>query len=178
MKPGDYLSEDEFAQLVQRAVALPDAPPALIRAAIGQWHAAQPSLLQAAAKAIVNRVAAVLTFDSWAAGSLALGVRAVPSDTRHLLFTAEGRDIDVRIAPMGGQFAVTGQILGPDDSGVVEMTAASNDGPEAPGAHAATLGFLGEFRLDGVRSGTYVLTLRVSGDEIVLPPIHVGEHRR
>ena len=177
MKPVDHLSEDEFAQLVQRAVALPDAPPALVRAAIGQWDAAQPSLLQTAAKAILNRVAAALTFDSWAAGSLAFGVRAVPSDTRHLLFTAEGRDIDIRIVPAAGHFLVTGQILGPDDSGIVEMTAAAKDGAEAPRAHVATLGFLGEFRLAGVHSGTYVLTLRVSGDEIVLPPIDVGEHR-
>ena len=27
---------------------------------------------------------------------------------------------------------------------------------------------LGEFRLDGIRNGTYVLILRLSGDEIVL----------
>jgi len=175
MKPVTPLSDDEFAQLVRRAVALPDAPPALIRAAIGQWDGAPPSLLQTATQAILNRIAAALTFDSWAAGSLAFGVRAVPSDTRHLLFTAKGRDIDIRVAPVAGHFAVTGQILGPDDSGVVEMTAAASDGMESPRAHVATLGFLGEFRLTGIQSGTYVLTLRVSGDEIVLPPIHVGE---
>ena len=178
MKPVDQLSDDEFAQLVQRAVALPDAPPALIRAAIGQWGAAQPSLLQTAAKAIVNRVAAALTFDSWAAGSLAFGVRAVPSDTRHLLFTAKGRDIDIRIAPAAGHFAVTGQILGPDESGVVELARASGDDDGAATAQAAALDDMGEFRLEGIRRGTYVLTLRLGEDEIVLPPIDVGEHRR
>ena len=178
MKPVDQLSEDEFAQLVQRAVALPDAPPALIRSAIGQWEAAPPPVLQTAAKAILNRIVAALTFDSWAAGSLAFGVRAVPSDTRHLLFTARGRVIDIRIAPAAGHFALTGQILGPDESGVVEMTAASKDGTEAPTVHVATLGFLGEFRLEGIHRGAYVLTLRLSGDEIELPPIDVGEHRR
>ena len=178
MKPVDRLSEDDFAQLVQRAVALPDAPPALIRAAIGQWHAAQPSLLQAAAQAIVNRVAAVLTFDSWAAGSLALGVRAVPSDTRHLLFNTQGRDIDVRIAPAAGHFAVTGQILGPDESGMVELAHASGDDDAAASAHATALDAMGEFRLEGVRRGAYVLTLRLGEDEIVLPRIDVGEHRR
>jgi hypothetical protein len=31
MKPLDLLSEDEFAQLVQRAARLPDAPPELER---------------------------------------------------------------------------------------------------------------------------------------------------
>ncbi len=72
MKPIDQLSDDEFARLVQRAAALPDAPPALLRAAIGQWQSAQPSLLETAARAILRRVAAALTFDSWAAGSLAI----------------------------------------------------------------------------------------------------------
>jgi hypothetical protein len=178
MKPVDHLSEDEFAQLVQRAVALPDAPPALIRAAIGQWDAAQPSLLRAAAKAILNRVAAALTFDSWVAGSLALGVRAVPSDTRHLLFAAKGRDIDIRITPAAGHFAVTGQILGPDESGVVELTRTSADDDGAASAQAVALDAMGEFRLEGIRRGAYVLTLRLGEDEIELPPIDVGEHRR
>jgi len=176
MTPVDPLSDDEFARLVQKAAAMPDAPPALIRAAIDQWRAAQPSLLQSAAKAISNRVAAALTFDSWAAGSLAFGVRAVPSQTRHLLFTAMGRDIDVRIAPAAGHFQVTGQILGPDDSGVVELACASDD-DAAPDTLAAALDAMGEFRLEGVRQGAYVLTLRLGNDEIVLPPIDVGERR-
>ena len=60
---------------------------------------------------------------------------------------------------------------------MVQLTAASNDGTETPGVNVAAVDFLGEFRLDGIRGGTYVLTLRLSGDEIVLPPIHVGERR-
>src|SRR5690348_729188 len=127
MKPVDQMSDDEFDRLVQRAAKLPDAPPALIRAAIDQWPATGGSVLQTAAKAVLNRVAAVLSFDSWAAGSLAFGVRAVPSDIRHLLFNAEGRDIDIRIAPAAGHFAVTGQILGPDETGTVELAHASGD---------------------------------------------------
>ena len=178
MKPVDRLSEDEFAQLVQRAAALPDAPPALLRAAIGQWQAAQPSMLHGAVKAILKRVEAALTFDSWATGSLAFGVRGVPSDARHLLFTAMGRDIDVRITPAAGHFALTGQILGPDESGVVELAAEASDGANRPNAQVTALDGMGEFRLDGVREGTYVLTLRLGEDELVLPSISVGEHRR
>jgi hypothetical protein len=177
MKPFDQLSDNEFARLVQRAAALPDAPKALVRAAIGQWQAAQPLSLQAAARKVLGRVAALLSFDSWASAPHLSGVRAVPSDTRHLLFSAKGRDIDVRIAPAAGLFALTGQILGPDDSGVVELSAASDGGNRAPGAQLATLDSLGEFRLDGIHGGTYVLTLRLCGDEIVLPPIDVGERR-
>jgi hypothetical protein len=175
MKPINRMSDDEFARLAQRAAALPDAPKALVRAAIGQWQAAQPLWPQSVAKEILRQVTALLSFDSWVPAPHVLGVRAVPSDTRHLLFTAEGRDIDVRIAPAAGQFAVTGQILGPDESGVVELSAAPDGGAEAPRRHVATLDPLGEFRLDGIRRGIYVLTLRLSGDEIVLPWIDVGE---
>lgn len=177
MKPVNRLSEDEFARLVQRAAALPDAPAALVRAAIGQWPAAQPSSLQSITKDVLNRVTALLSFDSWAPAPLALGVRSVPSDTRHLLFSARGRDIDVRIAPAGGQFELTGQILGPDASGVVELTAAGDADAEAQRVHVAELDPLGEFRLGGIHRGAYTLTLRLSGDEIVLPAIDVGERR-
>jgi hypothetical protein len=177
MKPVDQLSDDEFVRLVERAATLPDAPPALVRAAIDKWDAAQPSLVQSAAKAILKRASAALTFDSWAAGSLAFGVRAAPSDTRHLLFSAEGRDIDVRIAPAAGHFAVTGQILGPDESGVVELARAAGDDIGTPAVKAAALDPMGEFRLEGVLRGAYVLTLRLGENEIVLPPINVGEHR-
>ena len=179
MKPINLLSEDEFAHLVQRAALLPDAPPALVRAAIGQWHAAQPSTLQAVGQAILKRVAAALTFDSWAAGSLAFGVRAVPSDTRHLLFSAQGRDIDVRVTPSADHFALTGQILGPDESGVIELATVSADDGVAATVQATSLDALGEFRIEGIRGGrAYVLTLRLGEDEIVLPPIDVGARQR
>ena len=178
MKPFNLLSDDEFAKLVQRAAALPDAPPALLRIALRQWDAAQPSLLQAAAQAVVKRVVAALTFDSWAAGAMAFGVRAVPSDTRHLLFSAMGRDIDVRITPAANYFALTGQILGPDESGMIELASASGASSAAAGTKVTALDALGEFRLDGIPGGSYVLTLRLGEDEIVLPPIDLGERRR
>lgn len=175
MKPISHLSKDEFAHLVQRAVAMPDAPTGLVSAAIDHWRAVPPVSLQSTAQTVLRRVMALLSFDSWVVAPHALGVRAVASDTRHLLFTANGRDIDVRIAPTGGQFALTGQILGPDESGEVELTTASDGAAGTPGAHVATLDRMGEFRLDGIRRGIYVMTLRLSGDEIVLPPIDVGE---
>jgi len=171
------MSEDEFAELVRQAVALPDAPSALVRAAIEQWRAAQPSPLQVVAQAIVKRLAAALTFDSWATGPLAFGVRSVPSDTRHLLFSAVGRDIDVRITPATGHFALSGQVLGPDESGIIEWAATSDESGEAAGARVVSLDALGEFRLEGIHPGTYVLTLRMGEDEIVLPPIDVGARR-
>ena len=51
----------------------------------------------------------------------------------------------------------------------------SGDAVQDRNARVAPLDDLGAFRLDGVRGGIYRLTLRVGGDEIVLPPIVVGE---
>ena len=174
MKPIDSLNDDEFTHLVQRAVALPDAPPFLVRAAIGLWPAAPATALKDVAQAAVRLVAAVLSFDSWARPPVALGLRAVASDTRHLLFSAMGRDIDLRISPAAGHFALTGQILGPDTTGVVELVTQSGDRGGASTARIAPLDDLGEFRLDGVHGGTYRLFLRMGCDEIALPPIEVG----
>ena len=177
MKPVHSLSDDEFVHLVQRALALPDAPQPLVRAAIGLWPAARPSALKSMADAALRLVAAALSFDSWSRPATALGMRAGASQTRHLLFSAMGRDIDLRITPAADHYALTGQILGPDDAGRVELALQPDAGsapPDAPGARVTALDSLGEFRLDGVRVGTYRLTLRLGGDEIVLPPIVVG----
>jgi hypothetical protein len=174
MKPVDSLSDDEFAHLVQHSIALPDAPPWLVRAALDLRTTSHSVALKRVAQAALHLVIAALSFDSWDRPSVALGMRATVSDTRHLLFSAVGRDIDLRISPSTDHFALTGQILGPDESGVVELATQSSDGLETSDTRIASLDALGEFRLDGVRSGTYRLTLRLGGNEIVLPPIDVG----
>jgi hypothetical protein len=173
MKPIRSLTEDEFAQLARRAAALPDAPPALLRAAIAIGRESLSEQLVSAAKSVLKRVTASLSFDSWAPSPLPAGVRSVPSsDVRHLLFSAQGRDIDLRITRAAGHFAVAGQILGPDESGMVELIAQSAG--SAP-LRVAALDALGEFRLDGVARGTYVMKLALGNDEIVLSPIDVGD---
>lgn len=168
MKPIDDLTDDELARLTQRAAALPDAPAAVLAAARALMPDA-PSPLRDAARAAVRRLAAALRFDSWAGSPLAFGMRALPADTRHLLFSAMGRDIDLRITPAAAQFALAGQILGPDESGRVELSDASG-----AATRVASIDDLGEFRLDGIDRGTYLLTLRMGNDEIALPPIEVG----
>lgn len=170
MKSLDFLSDEEFAQQVSQAVrALPDAPASWQRAAQSLWAGAA---LKNAVQAVMRRVAAVLTFDSWAAPALAHGMRSLRSPTRHLLFTAQGRDIDLRIAAGSETYSVAGQILGPDDVGSIELAAQHG---EDRSAHVTHLDALGEFRIEGLRGGTYVLTLRMGSDEIVLPAVEVGE---
>ena len=168
MKPINDLTDEELAQLAQRAAALPDAPPALLAAARALLPE-RPSPQHGAARAATRLLAAALRFDSWAGAPLAFGMRALPADTRHLLFSAMGRDIDLRITPADEQFALAGQILGPDESGRVELSGAGGT-PK----RVAAIDDLGEFRLDGVDRGTYLLTLRMGNDEIALPPIEIG----
>jgi hypothetical protein len=175
MKPLDRLTDDELIQHLRRALKeLPDAPPALQQAAIDLWPAASPrqGTLGAAATAMLHRIAAALTFDSWAAPAFAPGMRSLRSPTRHLLYSAQGRDIDLRISPGPEGFGLAGQVLGPDDSGAVEL---AELGPAPGQPRRAPLDALGEFRIDSVPQGTFILTLLVGKDQIVLPPVEVGD---
>jgi hypothetical protein len=174
MKPIDTLSDDELAHQVQRAAALPDAPADLIRAATALWPASQPAGVVEVAQAAWRLVHAVLRFDSATRPALAHGMRSSGTTTRHLLYSAQGRDIDLRLSPAAGRFALSGQILGPDEAGIVELVAANDAAAPAAGAYQASLDELGAFRLDGVPSGTYCLTLCMGSDRIVLPPLEVG----
>jgi hypothetical protein len=123
-------------------------------------------------------VQAVLSFDSWAQPALAAGVRSAGAGTRHLLFNADGRDVDLRIRAQGASFVLTGQVLGPDEPGEVELLTCAGPGQAAVVACVAALDELGEFHIDTVPRGTCTLTLRVGGDQIVLPAIEVGERPR
>jgi hypothetical protein len=177
MKPLPSLTDDEFAELARRACTLPDAPPALVRRAIDAWSPAADTsaaaVLQAGARTILRQLAAVLTFDSWAASPLAAGLRGPSQATRQLLFSADGRDVDLRISPAeDNRFVLTGQVFGPDEAGIARLQARPADAaaatvPEQFGA----LDAMGEFRLSGVAAGRYVLSLQLGDDEIVLPLI-------
>ena len=175
MTPEPLLTDDALALLAHRArQALPDAPPALLHAAIGLWHTQAPASPAAALGRALRRVAAVLRFDSWALPPQALGMRGVADDSRHLLFSAEGRDVDLRITRQpGGGWSLAGQVLGPDETGQIRLQPAAGEGA----GHRATLDALGEFHLDGVAPGHWCLSLE-TGDQVVdLPAIDVGGAR-
>jgi hypothetical protein len=169
MKPTEPLTDDQLLQRLARAVsALPDVPPALERSALALFPAA-PSPLVEAARSGLRLLTAVLSFDSFAASSVALGMRSLPSTTRHLLYASQGRDIDLRIAPTARAFALAGQVLGPDEAGTIDLVR-RDDGA----ALHARLDTMGEFRIEGVDPGTWVMTLTLGGDRIELPPLEVG----
>lgn len=175
MTSPDRLSEEELLRELQQAIhALPDAPLALQRAAIDLWQSAgvrRGSLLAATAGAM-KRILAELSFDSWATTAPAHGMRSLRAPTRHLMFSTAQRDVDLRIIPSAQAFSIAGQILGPDDAGTVELTA--QDVGDAP-SHSTQLDALGEFRIEHIAPGSYVLTLHLGADEIVLPRLDLVE---
>lgn len=169
------LPDDALAALAHRArQALPDAPPALVRAAVDLWqqHGIQPAG-QALAGAL-RRLVAVLRFDSWAQAPQALGMRGQADDGgRHLLFSAEGRDVDLRIVPeRDGLWRLAGQVLGPDLQGRIALQQV-----EGGSQRRAALDDLGGFELPGVTAGAWRLWLEVPDAVVELPPIDVGASR-
>lgn len=173
MTPTDDSNDDALARQMRRAVrALPDAPLSLQRRAIALWP--QAGALDAVGMA-VRRILAPLSFDSWAAPAPSLAMRSAASSTRHLLFTAPGRDVDLRVAAARAGFTLSGQMLGPDESGA---TVELQDEPASQPPVRVALDDLGAFRFDGVPRGTYRLTLRVGAEQIELPPLDIGEPAR
>ena len=172
MKPIPTLSDEDLSLELQRALReLPDAPAALQRVAIDLWTA-PPASLGAVVQAGLRLVHALLSFDSWAAGATAQGLRSLRSPTRHLLFNAEGRDVDLRISRATEAYSLAGQVLGRDEAGSVEPLRL--DLAEAR-PQTAGLDALGEFRIDALSPGIYQLTLQLGTDAVLLPPLEVGE---
>ena len=165
MKPLADLSDDALAHLARQApLALPDAPHWLVESVLAMWRA------PVAAPSLGRRIMAVLGFDSWASAPT-LALRSALPATRQWLFSADDRDIDLRVAPVegaAGRFAISGQLLGPGDDLQVSVC---RGGVEL--AQVAPDAF-GEFRLGDLPAGRYRLTLQVAGEHIELPEIDVG----
>jgi hypothetical protein len=172
----DRLSDDELAVLLRRAQALADAPAAWVDRAIGLFPQPAPGAWQQFGAAL-KRAVATLRIDSWAPQpGMAMALRSTPNlETRHLLFNAAGRDIDLRICTAGQGFEVFGQILGPDESGAVALVRLPQPEVAADETHMVPVDDLGEFRIGGLSAGTFALTFRMGDDEITLPPIELGD---
>ncbi|MBL8288041.1 MAG: hypothetical protein JNL85_08665 [Rubrivivax sp.] len=183
MKPIDRLTDDEWLALVQRAIAMPEVPPHLLQQALALWQQRPGAPAKAsdssASGPALRRWVAVLSFDSWAAAPAAAGMRALPSEVRQLLFSAEGCDVDLRVAPGpagggGADFTVSGQLLGPFAEGRIEIAAVGGSEEEPPAVRSVPVGPLDEFRVEGVRAGSYRITVRLGDAEIELPPLAIG----
>ena len=167
--PADTPDEAVLTRALRASRTLEDAPEPLIQRAIGLW---QPRPRPAPAPGVLRRLAAALSFDSaapGAAGAVAAGLRSGGAHSRQLLYTADGRDVDLRVsaAAPGGPWQLQGQVLGPDEAGSAAV--------DCGGLHAETAwNELCEFHFDGLPAGPCTLTLRSADWELALPAITLG----
>lgn len=145
-----------------------DAPEQTILRALGLWQE-QPAAA-VAGQGLLRRIVAALAFDSASAAATALGIRAANPGARQLLFSAAGRDIDLRIAaqPAGGtpKFCVSGQIFGPDVVGQAELRAPNYQATRA-------WNDMSEFCFDDVPPGACTLVLSSAEWQVELPAFQV-----
>lgn len=164
--PTHPADDPAFEQALRRSRVLEDAPEAVIQRAIGlfQARAQAPAAVPAAVPAR-RRWLAVLGFDS-ALQPQPAGLRSGTAGPRQLLFTAEGRDVDLRITPGPDGWVVGGQVLGPDASGRAQLSC---------GALEAEVAWneLAEFRFEGVPAGECRLLLTGEQWELALPPVWI-----
>jgi hypothetical protein len=166
MAPVREPSDDELVRLLRDEALQVDAPEHVVRQALGAFRPQQ-----AAPRAgVLERLVAALAFDSAAGTPLALGVRGATAEARQLVFTAEGRDIDLRLAPAGetgdGDFEVSGQVLGPDTDGTVVLEGGGT-------TRTVCLNELSEFSFGAVPAGDYTLTMHLQGAVIVVPALRL-----
>lgn len=114
----------------------------------------------------LRRVLATLRFDS-ARMPLAFGVRADQGRARHMLFNAEGHDLDLRVTRAEDGWLVFGQVFGPSASGQVELR-----GTESMARTA--LNDMRTFALPPVPAGSYALHLSLDDAEIEIVGLELG----
>ena len=156
------LTDDELQRLLPQALALPDAPADWLQRAVAAFEPC-PTLLQ--------RLQAVLRFDSWAQPAPALALRRRASPERHLIFSSPLGEVELRVVPDGTGFALGGQVLAAGASGWVSMADAATalDNP----ALRQPLTELGEFHLDAVPAGPVRLNLCLGDALVELPAFEV-----
>jgi hypothetical protein len=167
----DPNAEDDatLESLLRQSRQLQDAPEAVIQRAIdiAAASAAAPQLpAQGAPARALRRLVAVLGFDSAGPPAVAAGMRSAGAGTRQLLYSTEGRDVDLRIAraPDGHHWQLSGQVLGPDAVGTARLQIGDR-------VHERPWSEWSEFQFDQVPPGEAVLTLCSDGWEMELPPL-------
>lgn len=166
MSPTPSALENEAAleSALRDSRRLADAPEHVIQRALSVWRP-RP----AEAPGLLRRLLAVLSFDSSSASPLAFGMRGSAGPVRQLLYSVEGRDVDLRItADEEATYSLSGQVLGPDAAGMVVIEA------QPGGERAATmLSDLGEFVLPPVGAGAYRVSLELADLVIELPALEL-----
>lgn len=181
LPPAASSSDDTLVRHLRAASRLEDAPESLIQRVLALMPADAPAPLPSWRElgAGLRRVLAALVLDTADAPAPALGLRSRAAGVRQLLFSAEGRDIDLRVTPVvvgAGRWMLVGQVLGPDLAGRVLLCAVPTlplPPGEAPDQHAATLDELAEFRFGPVPAGRWQLVLVTDDLVLELPAFDV-----
>lgn len=195
--PSTHISLDQLADLIQDHLAIEERAPVLAhvsacdQCAEGmRWLShvlsltrsdanedAPPHVLMRAMRLLrkptapqplgpLRRVLATLRFDS-AQMPAAFGVRAERRHGRHMLFNADGHDLDIHITNLGADWLVFGQVFGSSGNGRVELWGSTN-------LAEAALNDMSTFALPPVPAGSYALRLHLSNVEIEIAGLELG----
>jgi hypothetical protein len=141
-----------------------DAPRDVLAQAINvfAFHSAGPET------SLLRRVIAALKFDSLTLAP-AFGVRSTQTSARQLLYSAEGNDVDLRIAKQeDDRWVVAGQVLAEDCSGgEIQLEGETQ-------TISTVLNEMCEFTLPAVAPGNYRFLLRLANVEIEVPRLDLG----
>lgn len=160
MNRSDDDPDADLAALLRASRGLEEPPQHAIERAYGAWR---PRHVAAPAR---RTLAAVLGFDSLLMP--ALGVRGEGGTTRQLLYSAEGRDVDLRLsARADGSHGVSGQLLGPDRGGRVRLQVEAH-------VQETAIDELGEFAFAPCPAGDARLALELGDTVIELPAFDLG----
>jgi hypothetical protein len=125
---------------------------------------------------LLDRLVAVLTFDSAAAPALA-GLRSAQSQgkQRQLIFESELAEIALNIYPNDRDefLTLSGQIFPKGPQIPSELSVQIIAAGEETEAGLTTIDELGEFVLEGIPQGRYGILISSDGFEITLPDIHL-----
>lgn len=152
----------ELERQLRDSRGLEAAPEHVIQRAFTIWQPRRPA---AAPPSLLQRLVAVIGFDSGWTALPAAGVRSAAARQRQVLFTIGSHDLDLRIRPQPGEgFVLSGQLLGPDVRGELSVQVAGHH-------QRVALDTLAEFRFDAVPAGECRLVLHLAGADCELPPV-------
>ena len=174
------LNPDEQSEMLAHIAACPGcaAEMAWLERVIGRMRtymieqppahavAAAKRMFRSPVRATRQQFRAALQFDS-ARTPLGVGRRAGAQNERQLLFAISSYLLDLRLAPHGSLWVISGQLLGTNDGEQIEL-----DGPA--GRVQAMLNDLSEFALPPTPPGTYTLRLELTDFDITVDGLEVG----
>ncbi len=156
------LTDADLERLMVEGRSLLDAPEPTIQRVLAVWRSPRP-----AAPGLLERLAAVLTFDSGGATALAFGARSSAAGVRQMFYSVDDREIDLRITRVKDlpMFKLSGQVLGPNSTGTFIVMPSGGQGDIS----SCPLTDLGEFVLAPLGPGRYHLRFELGETVIDLP---------